>query len=72
MRTKNIRIQLTLELELDAVMGPAPSDARMAKDYVRVYNSLLQLAKANLVPNQAEHMRAAVRKLTDTPIESVQ
>jgi glycosyltransferase involved in cell wall biosynthesis len=46
--------------------------ARMAKDYVRVYNSLLKLAKANLVPNQAEHMHAAVRKLTDTPIESVQ
>jgi len=28
--------------------------ARMAKDYVRVYNSILTRAKVNLVPNQAE------------------
>jgi len=46
--------------------------ARMAKDYVRVYNSILTRAKVNLVPNQAEHLHAAVAKLADTPIEPVQ
>jgi glycosyltransferase involved in cell wall biosynthesis len=46
--------------------------ARMAKDYVRVYNSNLTRAKVNLVPNQAEPLHAGVAELAHTPIESVQ
>lgn len=46
--------------------------ARMAKDHVRVYNSLLTQAKVDLVPNQAEPLNAAVAKLAHTRIESVQ
>jgi glycosyltransferase involved in cell wall biosynthesis len=45
--------------------------ARMAKDYVRVYNSILTRAKVNLVPNQAA-LHAGVTELAHTPIESVQ
>ena len=46
--------------------------ARMAKDYVRVYNSILTRAKVNLVPNQAEPLHVGVAELAHTPIEPVQ
>ena len=45
--------------------------ARMAKDYVRVYNSILTRAKVNLVPNQAEPLHVGVAG-AHTPIEPVQ
>jgi glycosyltransferase involved in cell wall biosynthesis len=45
--------------------------ARMAKDYVRVYNSVTR-AKVNLIPNQAEPLHAGVAELARGPIEPVQ
>ncbi len=45
---------------------------RMAKDYVRVYNSLLTQEKVNLVPNEAEPLHAAAAEPAHTPSESVQ
>ena len=44
---------------------------RMAKDYMRVYNSLLARADVKLVPSQAEPPHATAAKLANEPSESV-
>jgi glycosyltransferase involved in cell wall biosynthesis len=44
--------------------------ARMAKDYVRVYNSVIR-ANVRLVPDQAEPVHATVAELANEPSESV-
>jgi glycosyltransferase involved in cell wall biosynthesis len=45
--------------------------ARMAKDYVRVYKSLLARANVNLVPSHAEDLHTAAAELASEPSESV-
>jgi glycosyltransferase involved in cell wall biosynthesis len=44
--------------------------ARMAKDYVRVYNSVIR-ANVKLVPHQAEPLQSAASGLANEPSESV-
>ena len=44
---------------------------RMAKDYVRVYKSLLARANVKLVPIQAEPLHTAAAELANEPSESV-
>ena len=44
---------------------------RMAKDYMRVYNSLLARANVKLVPNQAEPPHATAAELANEPSELV-
>jgi hypothetical protein len=44
--------------------------ARMAKDYVQVYNSVIR-ANAKLVPDQAEPLHATAAELANEPSESV-
>jgi len=43
---------------------------RMAKDYVRAYNSVTR-ANVKLVPNQAEPLHATAAELANEPSESV-
>ena len=45
---------------------------RMAKDYMRVYNSLLAQANVKLVPNQAQPLHATAAELANEPSELVQ
>jgi hypothetical protein len=42
----------------------------MAKDYVRVYNSVIR-ANVKLVPDQAEPLQSAASGLANEPSESV-
>jgi hypothetical protein len=42
----------------------------MAKDYVRVYNSVIR-ANVKLVPDQAEPLHATAAELANEPSESV-
>ena len=44
---------------------------RMARAYVRVYNSLLTRANVTLVPNQTEPLHATVAELAKKSSESV-
>jgi hypothetical protein len=45
--------------------------ARMAKHYMRVYNSLLMRANVELVPKQAEPLHATAAAVANEPSELV-
>ena len=47
------------------------SGRRMAKEYVRVYKSLLARANVKLVPSQAEPAHTTVAEYAKEPNESV-